>query len=81
MCCQNHAGDEGEENNVESDVGIVEEDSITETTAVIVDEESNPEEPEFVGAAQNQMSPTMTMLEIATQNTIHPEWFDSRLGW
>jgi len=68
------------ESNVESDTGTVEEESVTETAA-IVDEETNAEEPEPGDTAQNEQSSAMTMLEIVTQNTFHPEWFDSILGW
>ena len=80
MCCQYHAEDGGEESNVESDSGTVEEESATETSVINTDE-TNVEEPQSGNAAQNEQTSQMTMLEIATQGTFHPEWFDSRLGW
>uniref|UniRef100_A0A7S2L9C3 DUF7495 domain-containing protein n=2 Tax=Skeletonema marinoi TaxID=267567 RepID=A0A7S2L9C3_9STRA len=79
MCCKHQQ--DGEESNVESDTETVEEESVAET-ADIDDEGTNAEEPESSTMAQNENeSSSMSIMEITTQNTFHPEWFDSRLGW
>ena len=79
MCCKHQQ--DGDESNVESDTETVEEESVAET-AEIDDEGTNAEEPESSTMAQNENeSSSMSILEITTQNTFHPEWFDSRLGW
>ncbi|KAK1737323.1 hypothetical protein QTG54_012190 [Skeletonema marinoi] len=79
MCCKHQQ--DGEESNVESDTETVVEESVAET-ADIDDEGTNAEEPESSTMTQNENeSSSMSMLEIATQDTFHPEWFGSSLGW
>lgn len=79
MCCQPQP--EGEESNVDSDTATVEEEIVTEAEDIDA-EETKTEENGSDNVAQNgNNSSSMSMLEIVTQNTYHPEWFDSRLGW
>mmetsp|Transcript_12430 Transcript_12430/g.19128 ORF Transcript_12430/g.19128 Transcript_12430/m.19128 type:complete len:834 (+) Transcript_12430:2-2503(+) len=58
-----------------------EEEIATEAEDIDV-EDTNTEENDSGNVVQNENdSSSMSMLEIVTQNSFHPEWFDSRLGW
>ena len=75
MCCKHELSEE--ESTVDTTV-TVEDESAAEENIV-------EEQPESSSASTNkegkEVYSHMTMLEILTMNTFHPEWFDSRVGW